>query len=54
MSTYSVSKAIGLPQSAEEGAAFAGAALSLPTLFLANGAGLFASLAWVEIGRAHV
>ena len=50
MSTYSPSRTVAIPQSAEEGAAFAGAALSLPTLFLANGAGLFASLAWVGFG----
>jgi NitT/TauT family transport system permease protein len=50
MSTYSASKAVALPQSAEEGAAFAGRPLSLPTFFLTSGTGLFASLAWVGFG----
>jgi NitT/TauT family transport system permease protein len=50
MSTYSVSKAVALPQSAEEGAAFAGRALSLPRILLASGTGIFASLAWVAFG----
>ena len=50
MSTYSASKTVALPQSAEEGAAFAGRPLSLPTLFLTGGTGLFASLAWVAFG----
>jgi NitT/TauT family transport system permease protein len=44
------SKAVALPQSAEEGAAFAGRPLSLPTSILANGTGAFASLAWVAFG----
>ena len=50
MSTYSASKAVALPQSAEEGAAFAGRPLSLPKSFLANGTAVFASLAWVAFG----
>jgi NitT/TauT family transport system permease protein len=50
MSTYSASKAVALPQSAEEGAAFAGRPFSLPTSFLANGTGVFASLTWVGFG----
>src|SRR3954451_14774308 len=50
MSTYSASKAVALPQSAEEGAAFAGRPLALPPSVLANGAGVFASLAWVGFG----
>jgi len=50
MSTYSASKAVALPQSVEEGAAFAGRPLSLPKSFLANGAAVFASLAWVAFG----
>jgi NitT/TauT family transport system permease protein len=50
MSTYSVSKAIGLPQSAEEGAAFAGRPLSLPASLTANGINLLASLAWIGFG----
>ena len=50
MSTYSVSKAIGLPQSAEEGAAFAGRPLPLPTSLTANGINLLASLAWIGFG----
>ena len=44
MSTYSASKAAAFPQSVEEGAAFAGRPLSLPTSVLENGTGLFASL----------
>jgi NitT/TauT family transport system permease protein len=52
MSTYSASKAVALPQSAEEGAAFAGPALSLPAALLANGPAVFASLAWVGFGLA--
>ena len=50
MSTYSASKAVALPQSIEEGAAFAGRRLSLPKSLLANGAAVFASLAWVAFG----
>jgi NitT/TauT family transport system permease protein len=50
VSTYSPSRTVAIPQSVEEGAAFAGRPLSLPTSFLANGAGLFASLAWVGFG----
>ena len=50
MSTYSPSRTVAIPQSVEEGAAFAGRALSLPTSFMANGAGLFASVAWVGFG----
>ena len=50
MSTYSASKAVALPQSAEEGAAFAGRPLSLPASFLANGTAVFASIAWVGFG----
>jgi len=50
MSTYSASKAVALPQSVEEGAAFAGRPLSLPKSLLANGAAVSASLAWVGFG----
>ena len=50
MSTYSASKAVALPQSAEEGAAFAGRSLSIPASFLANGTAVFASVAWVGFG----
>ena len=50
MSTYSASKAVALPQSVEEGAAFAGRPLSLPKSLLANGAAVVASLAWVAFG----
>lgn len=50
MSTYSASKAVALPQSAEEGAAFAGPALSLPASFLANGTAVLAGVAWVGFG----
>jgi NitT/TauT family transport system permease protein len=50
MSTYSASKIVALPQSVEEGAAFAGRPLSLPTSLLANGTAVFASLAWVAFG----
>ena len=50
MSTYSASEPVGFPQSAEEGAAFAGRPLSLPKAFLANGTGTFASLAWAAFG----
>jgi NitT/TauT family transport system permease protein len=49
MSTYSASKTIAFPQSVEEGAALSGR-LSLPTLFLASGTGVFASVAWVGFG----
>ena len=50
MSTYSASKTVAFPQSVEEGAAFAGRPLSLPTSLLASGTGVFASLAWVGFG----
>jgi NitT/TauT family transport system permease protein len=50
MSTYSASEIATLPQSAEEGAAFAGRPLSLPNSLLANGTSLFASLAWAIFG----
>jgi NitT/TauT family transport system permease protein len=50
MSTYSASKAAALPQSAEEGAAFAGSPLSLPACFLANGTAVLAGVAWVGFG----
>ena len=44
MSTYSASKAVALPQSAEEGAAFAGRPLPLPKSLLANGAAVLEPL----------
>src|SRR3984893_9236709 len=50
MSTYSASKAVALPQSVEEGAAFAGRLLSLPASFLANGPATLASVAWAVFG----
>jgi len=50
MSTYSTSELAAPPQSVEEGAAFAGRPLSLPMSLLANGTGVFASLAWVIFG----
>jgi NitT/TauT family transport system permease protein len=50
MSTYSGSETVGVPQSAEEGAAFAGRPLSLPTSFLVDRSGLSASAAWVIFG----
>src|SRR5713101_3029599 len=50
MSTYSASETATLPQSIEEGAAFAGRPLSLPTSLLASGTGVFASVAWVGFG----
>ena len=50
MSTYSASKAVAIPQSAEEGAAFAGRPLSLPASFLASGTAVLASVAWVGFG----
>ena len=50
MSTYSASKAVALPQSAEEGAAFAAPPLSLPASLLANGTAVLASLAWLGFG----
>ena len=50
MSMYSASKTVAFPQSVEEGAAFAGRPLSLPTFLLVNGTALFASLAWVGFG----
>ena len=43
MSTYSVSKAVALAQSVEEGAALEARPLSLPISFLAGGSGVFAS-----------
>src|SRR6195256_4648697 len=50
MSTYSASETAALPQSVEEGAAFAGRPLSLPASLLANRTGVFASLAWIGFG----
>jgi NitT/TauT family transport system permease protein len=55
MSIYSVPEAVGLPQSVEEGAAFAGRSLSLPKLSFsrlvsANGTGTVAALAWALFG----
>ncbi|HEY4985347.1 MAG TPA: ABC transporter permease subunit [Bradyrhizobium sp.] len=50
MSTYSASKTVALPQSVEEGAAFAGRPLSIPPSFLANATGVLASLAWAAFG----
>jgi NitT/TauT family transport system permease protein len=52
MSTYSVSKAVAIAQSAEEGAALSGGSLSLPVSFPSGGIGVFASLAWVGFGVA--
>lgn len=50
MPTSSASKAVAIPQSAEEGAAFSGRAFpSLPSL-LASGTGLAASIAWFAFG----
>src|SRR3984893_12434203 len=50
MLTYSASKTVAFPQSAEEGAAFAGRPLSLPTWFLASGTAVFATAAWIGFG----
>jgi NitT/TauT family transport system permease protein len=51
MSTYSAtSKAAALPQSAEEGAAFAGRPLSFPVAIAKNASGALASLAWIGFG----
>jgi NitT/TauT family transport system permease protein len=51
MSMYSAtSKAAALPQSAEEGAAFAGPPLSLPVSVAKNAWGALASVAWVGFG----
>jgi NitT/TauT family transport system permease protein len=51
MSMYSAtSKAAALPQSAEEGAAFAGRPLSFPVAVAKNASGALASLAWVGFG----
>jgi NitT/TauT family transport system permease protein len=51
MSMYSAtSKAAALPQSAEEGAAFAGAPLSFPVSVAKNAWGALASVAWVGFG----
>jgi NitT/TauT family transport system permease protein len=51
MSMYSAtSKAAALPQSVEEGAAFVGRPLRLPSLFFTNGPAVLASLAWVGFG----
>jgi NitT/TauT family transport system permease protein len=47
---YSPSKTVALPQSIEEGAAFAGRPFALPASFRANRAGVFASVAWVGFG----
>jgi NitT/TauT family transport system permease protein len=41
---------VAVPQSVEEGAAFAGRPLSLPRSLVENGTGVFASLAWVVFG----
>jgi NitT/TauT family transport system permease protein len=51
MSMYSAtSKAAALPQSAEEGAAFAGRPLSFPVSVAKNAWGALASVAWVGFG----
>jgi len=51
MSMYSAtSKAAALPQSAEEGAAFAGRPLSFPVSVAKNASGALASVAWVGFG----
>ena len=55
MSIYSVPEAVGLPQSVEEGAAFAGRSLSWPRFSLArlgpvNRTGVVASVAWTVFG----
>jgi NitT/TauT family transport system permease protein len=50
VSTYSPSRTVAIPQSAEEGAAFAGRTFSFPAFLLSDGAGLFASLAWAGFG----
>jgi NitT/TauT family transport system permease protein len=51
MSMYSAtSKAAALPQSAEEGAAFAAGPLSFPVAVAKNASGALASLAWVGFG----
>jgi len=50
MSTYSVSKAVALAQTVEEGAALEGRPLSLPKSLMEGGPGVFASLAWVGFG----
>jgi NitT/TauT family transport system permease protein len=53
MSMYSAtSKAAALPQSAEEGAAFAAGPLSFPVSFAKNASGVLASLAWVGFGSS--
>jgi NitT/TauT family transport system permease protein len=51
MSMYSAtSKAAALPQSAEEGAAFAAGPLSFPVAVVKNASGALASVAWVGFG----
>jgi NitT/TauT family transport system permease protein len=50
MSTYSVSKAVALPQSVEEGAAFANPALSLPVSLRKGSPGIAAGAAWFAFG----
>ena len=50
MSTYSASKAVAIPQTAEEGAVLAGRPLSLPASLLASGTAVLASVAWVGFG----
>ena len=54
MSTYLASKAVALPQSVEEGAAFAGRPFVLPASIRANGASVFASLSWVGFGLSSL
>jgi NitT/TauT family transport system permease protein len=55
MSTYSTtSKIAALPQSAEEGAAFATPSLPLPGSLAKNPAGVLASLAWAGFGLSCV
>ena len=54
MSTYLASKAVALPQSVEEGAAFAGRPFVLPASIRANGASVFAGLSWVGFGLSSL
>jgi NitT/TauT family transport system permease protein len=55
MSTYSTtSEVAGLPQTAEEGAAFASGPASFPVSLAKNPSGILASLAWVAFGSSSL
>src|SRR5882757_7597104 len=54
MPTSSASKAVAIPQSVEEGAAFGGRSFWLPSSLLASGTGVAASVAWLAFGASAV